>query len=160
METAPNLSGKTILVVEDNLIFQELVLDMLESTGCKVVQAFTAEDGLRMIQQSRPHLILMDLSLPGMDGLQATRELKKQPLTQRIPVVAFTARNDAGEEARCRAAGCAGFLTKPINDKAFWGMVTSCLNSAAGGQTPGMGTRSPGIGGTGSVRGGAGFGKP
>lgn len=128
VEKAPNLTGKTILVVENDLGSQELLLDMLESAGCRVLQAFTAEDGLRMTGQARPHLILMALSLPGMDGLQAVRELKKQPQIQRTPVVSLTTHNYAGEEARCRAAGCAGILTKPVNDKKLWGMVASCLS--------------------------------
>ncbi len=103
-----------VLVVEDNEVNLELTVALLEQLGCAVVTAAAADEGLRRAAAERPDLILMDVQLPGLTGYDATRALKADPHTAGIPVVALTAHAMQGEEARARAAGCAGYLTKPV----------------------------------------------
>jgi CheY-like chemotaxis protein len=109
----------TILIVEDNPANLELVTDLLEAGGFSVRQARDASEGLQLARETLPDLILMDLSLPGRDGLSATRELKSDPVTQHIPVVALTAHAMLGDECVAREAGCNGYLTKPIDTRRF-----------------------------------------
>ncbi|MCD2341214.1 response regulator [Ideonella azotifigens] len=90
----------------------------------------TAADGAQAIQKAasfRPDLILMDIQMPGKDGLEVTRELKADPATRHICIVAFTAFAMQGDEARMRAAGCDGYLSKPIDVKQFGSQVLACL---------------------------------
>ena len=108
-----------VLVIEDNELNLELIADLLESQGFSVFQARTAEEGLHLAQQTLPDLILMDLSLPGMDGLAATRTLKENPVTRRLPVIALTAHAMQGDERIALSAGCDGYLTKPIDTRTF-----------------------------------------
>src|SRR5258707_12054716 len=103
-----------VLIIEDNQLNLELITDLLEAKGFSILQARNAEDGLRLARQKLPDLILMDISLPGMDGLAATRTLKADPATCRLPVIALTAHAMRGDEAVALAAGCDGYLTKPI----------------------------------------------
>ena len=117
------MSQKRILVVEDNPVNMELVVDLLEASGFLTVQADNAEDGIRMAQGERPDLILMDVALPGMDGLTATAILRQQPLTAHIPIVALTAHAMRGDEEKALAVGCIGYITKPINTRSFTRMV-------------------------------------
>ena len=104
-----------IVIIEDNPMNRELVVDVLEAAGCQVFQAASAEEGIRLVRQLLPSLVLMDLSLPGMDGLAATRVLKEDPLTSVIPVLAVTALAMRGDEERIRAAGCNGYIAKPLD---------------------------------------------
>jgi CheY-like chemotaxis protein len=108
-----------VLVVEDNPVNMELVAALLENEDCRVISAETADVSLRLAAAERPDLILMDIQLPGMSGHDATRRLKADPATARIPVVALTAHAMLGEEARAREAGFDAFLTKPIDTHAF-----------------------------------------
>ena len=110
---------KSILVIEDNPINMELVVDVLEAAGYFVLQAVNAEEGLRLAEAKLPALILLDISLPGMDGLAATRALKGNPATAHIPLVALTAHVMQGDRERVREAGCDGYLMKPIDVAAF-----------------------------------------
>jgi CheY-like chemotaxis protein len=111
-------SPHRVLVVEDNLLNLELVTDLLEAAGYVVWSARTAEEGLQRAQHL-PDLILMDLSLPGMDGLAAIRALRTGPLTTDLPIIALTAHAMKGDEEVARAAGCDGYLTKPIDTRTF-----------------------------------------
>lgn len=97
----------------------ELVTDLLEANQFSVVPARTAEEGLRLARELLPDLILMDLSLPGMDGLAATRAIKADPVTCQVPVVALTAHVMRGDEAAALKAGCDGYLSKPIDTRTF-----------------------------------------
>ncbi len=108
-----------VLVVEDNPVNLELVAALLETEGCGVISAETADVSLRLAATERPDLILMDIQLPGMSGHDATRRLKADPSTAGIPVVALTAHAMRGEEARAREAGFDAFLTKPIDTQVF-----------------------------------------
>jgi two-component system, cell cycle response regulator DivK len=113
------MAGEKILVVEDNPVNMELTADILGAAGYTVLQAENAERGIALARTERPALILMDVRLPGMDGLSATEILKAEPETRAIPVVALTAHAMKGDEAKALAAGCEGYITKPIDTRAL-----------------------------------------
>lgn len=119
-----------ILVVEDNPVNLELVRDILEAHGHEVLEASNATDGLALLSGELPDLILMDIQLPGMDGLTATRQIKADARLQGIPVVALTAHAMKGDEERALAAGCDGYVSKPIDTRAFPQMVAGFLVSS------------------------------
>jgi two-component system cell cycle response regulator DivK len=120
----------TILVVEDNATNMELSTFLLESAGHTVVPATSAEIGLALALERRPDLILMDIQLPGMDGLQATALLKRNEATRGIPVIALTALAMRGDEERIRAAGCDGYVAKPLAYKDFLAVIREHLANA------------------------------
>jgi two-component system cell cycle response regulator DivK len=120
----------TVLVVEDNPANMKLTTFLLESAGHTVLAASDAEAGLTLARERRPALILMDIQLPGMDGLQATALLKQDPGTRDIPVIALTALAMKGDEERIRAAGCDGYVAKPIVYKEFLATVADRLPRA------------------------------
>ena len=126
------MTGNTILIIEDNLLNLELAAELLESHGFVVASALTAEEGLRCARALQPDLVLMDFSLPGMDGLSATRNLKADPATRHLIVVGLTANAMKGDEQTALAAGCDGYLTKPIDTHSFIGAVTKFIASANG----------------------------
>ncbi len=103
-----------ILTVEDHEDNRRIVRDLLTSVGYEVIEAVTGEDGVRLAETERPDLILMDIQLPGMDGLEATAMLKRDHSTGTIPVIALTALAMKGDEERIRAAGCDGYIAKPM----------------------------------------------
>jgi len=116
-----------ILVVEDNPDNMTLVVFLLESAGHTVLSAVDAEAGLTLARDALPHLILMDIQLPGMDGLEATALLKRDAATRAIPVIALTALAMKGDEARLRAAGCDGYIAKPMGIQGFLATVAAQL---------------------------------
>ncbi len=117
----------TVLIVEDNPANMKLASFILESAGHTVLGADDAEAGLRMARELHPDLVLMDIQLPGMDGLQAIALLKAEPSTSTIPVIALTALAMKGDEARIRAAGCDGYLAKPIRYQELLATVAGAL---------------------------------
>ena len=117
----------TILVIEDNATNMTLSSFLLETAGHVVVPATSAEIGLALARESPPDLILMDIHLPGMDGLQATALLKADAATRAIPVIALTALAMKGDEERILAAGCDGYIAKPIDYKDFLSAVKESL---------------------------------
>lgn len=119
-----------ILIIEDNELNLELASDLLEIKGFVVLQARSAEAGLRLAHQTAVDLILMDLSLPGMDGLAATREMKQDPVTRHLPILALTAHAMRGDAEIIAQAGCDGYLTKPIDTREFGNQVLAFLTSA------------------------------
>ena len=121
------MAPQKILIIEDNLLNLELATDLLEGGGFVVYSAQTAEDGLRIAREVLPDLVLMDISLPGMDGLCATKELKANPVTSHLTVVGLTAHAMKGDEELALKAGCDGYLTKPINTRTFIATVTRLL---------------------------------
>jgi two-component system cell cycle response regulator DivK len=123
-----------VLVVEDNPVNLELVAALLESEGCGVILAETADVSLRLAATERPDLIVMDIQLPGISGYEATRRLKADPATAGIPVVALTAHAMRGEETRAREAGFDAFLTKPIDTLAFRETLRRFLGDVRGNQ--------------------------
>jgi two-component system, cell cycle response regulator DivK len=120
----------TILVVEDNATNMTLSTFLLESAGHTVVAATSAELGLTLALECRPDLILMDIQLPGMDGLEATALLKRNETTRGIPVIALTALAMKGDEERIRAAGCDGYIAKPLAYKDFLVVIREHLAKA------------------------------
>lgn len=112
-----------VLVVEDNPANMTLATFLLQSAGHTVITAANAEIGLMLARAEQPDLILMDIQLPGMDGLEATRLLKADAATRAIPVVALTALAMKGDEERIRAAGCDGYIAKPMRYKDFLATV-------------------------------------
>ena len=104
-----------ILIVEDNTMNRDMLSRRLVRRGYCVVEAADGHEGLRMARLESPDLVLMDLSLPGMDGWQATRRLKQDPETRRLPVIALTAHAMPGDEERAKAAGCDEYDMKPID---------------------------------------------
>lgn len=120
-----------VLLVEDNLLNLELATDLLEACGIEVISANTGEIAVKLAHEQMPDLILMDLSLPGMDGLQATAALKANPQTRLIPVVAVTAHAMKGDEQKALDAGCEGYITKPIDTRMFPTLVAQYLQRAA-----------------------------
>ena len=119
-----------VLVVEDNPANMTLAVFLLESAGHTVIRATNAEVGLTLARAEHPHLILMDIQLPGMDGLAATALLKQDPATRAIPVIALTALAMKGDEARIRAAGCDGYIAKPLAYQEFLATISSQLDVA------------------------------
>lgn len=119
----------SILIIEDNADNMALTVLLLQSVGYTVLSATDAEVGLTIAQNERPDLILMDIHLPGMDGLEATALLKQDEATRRIPVLALTALAMKGDEERIRAAGCDGYIAKPIRIHEFLATVAAQLGT-------------------------------
>ncbi len=120
-----------ILVIEDNPANMTLATFLLQSANHTVLAAIDAESGLTMARAERPDLILMDIQLPGMDGLAATKILKEDPATRAIPVIALTALAMKGDEQRIRAAGCDGYIAKPMRYKEFLDTIAAQLAARA-----------------------------
>ena len=113
------MEPKTILVIEDNQLNMKLVKTLLQIEKHQVLEAMTAENGLEIAKERLPDLILMDIQLPGMNGLEATRILKEDPELKTIPVVALTSFAMQGDEEKAISAGCEGYITKPIDTREF-----------------------------------------
>ena len=121
------MPGELILVVEDNDNNRMLVRDVLRASGYRVVEAENAEDGLRMAAEQRPALILMDIQLPGMNGMDALQRLRADPITRAIPVIAVTASAMTQDRRQILAAGFDGYQPKPISVKGFLQAVREML---------------------------------
>ena len=121
------MAGERILVIEDNPLNLELVRTLLEKLGYVVIDSGTAEEGIERAKLEQPKLILMDINLPGTDGLTATTLLKAEPATRHIPIVALTAHAMKGDDERMQTAGCDGYMTKPIDTRSFPALVARFL---------------------------------
>jgi two-component system cell cycle response regulator DivK len=117
----------TILIVEDNEKNMKLARDVLQSRGYATLEAVTGEDGVRVAIERKPDLILMDIQLPGINGIEALRQVRADPACEHIPVVAFTASVMQGDRSQIAAAGFDGFIGKPINLKEFTETVKQIL---------------------------------
>ena len=113
------MEKKTILVIEDNELNMKLMRSLLKIGNYEMLEAVDAETGIKLVKQHIPDLILMDIQLPGMDGLRATRIIKEDTDVKHIPVVAVTSYAMQGDDVKATEAGCAGYITKPINTKEF-----------------------------------------
>jgi CheY-like chemotaxis protein len=120
-----------ILVVDDNPTNLKLACDVLEWSGYEVVSAEDAERALKVIAETPPELILMDIGLPGMDGLSLTRKLKMGEATKHIRVLALTAFAMKGDEQKALDAGCDGYIAKPIDTRVLPARVAQCLREEA-----------------------------
>jgi CheY-like chemotaxis protein len=123
---------KRLLVVEDDPTIMSLIVILLEREGYGVIQATSAEEGISLAAEQAPNLILMDVALPGMDGLEATRVLKSRDATSRIPVIALTAQAMKQDADRAALAGCDGFIVKPLSTRDFLGQVARFLGDGKG----------------------------
>ncbi len=121
------MAGERVLLVEDNVLNMELARELLLAAGFVVLEAGSAEQGLELARSLLPDVILMDIRLPGMDGITAVRQLKAEPATASIPVVALSAQAMRSDLAAAQAAGCTGFITKPIATRSFATEVTGFL---------------------------------
>ncbi|HWH77571.1 MAG TPA: response regulator [Candidatus Binatus sp.] len=118
----------TILIVDDNPVNMKLIRVLLSGEGYLVRTATDAREALQVLNECRPSLILMDIQLPGMDGLELTRRLKADPLTRDIRIVGLTAYAMKGDEARILAAGCDGYIPKPIDTRNLSNLIRGFLN--------------------------------
>ncbi len=124
------MSRDLVLVVEDNEANQLLVTAVLELDGFEVRVAGSAVEAREQLKGGRPSVILMDVQLPGEDGLSLTRELKNDPATASIPVVALTAHAMSGDRALAIRAGCSGYIAKPIDTRTFGAEVRRFMNGS------------------------------
>ena len=118
----------SILIVDDNLINLKLIRTVLSLEGYSVISAMDGEEALAVLSTCRPKLILMDMQLPGIDGLELTRRIKADPALKDITIIAVTAYAMKGDEEKVRAAGCDGYVTKPINTRTLPKMVATLLS--------------------------------
>jgi CheY-like chemotaxis protein len=123
------MNNVTILVVDDNSTNRKLVSDVLGFEGYRILQAGDAESAQDLIRSTPPDLILMDIALPGMDGLTLTRLLKADETTRHIVIVALTAFAMKGDDAKARDAGCDGYVTKPIDTRTLPNAVAAYLDA-------------------------------
>ena len=126
-------AGARILIVEDNPANMKLLSFVLGSRGYDVRTAVDAREALEVLQDFAPQLILMDVQLPGMDGLELTRRLKADPKTREIVVVAVSAYAMKGDEQKARDAGCDGYVTKPIDTRRLPDTIEAYLNARTSG---------------------------
>ena len=113
------MANDKILVIEDNQMNMMLIRDLLQLEGWQVIEAIDAEEGIQVAREQLPALILMDIHLPGMDGLSATRIINADPQLKNIPVVALSSYAMQGDMDKAKQAGCAGYITKPIDTRNF-----------------------------------------
>jgi CheY-like chemotaxis protein len=118
---------KTILVIEDNKLNMKLVNGLIKIGKYRMLEAIDAESGIQLIREQRPDLVLMDIQLPGMDGLSATKIIREDPDLKDIPIVALTSFAMQGDEEKALAAGCTGYITKPIDTRNFLETVSQYL---------------------------------
>jgi len=126
------MANELILIVEDNEKNRKLARDVLTHQGYRVVEAESAEDGLALVARERPRLILMDIHLPGIDGIEALRRLRADAATRTIPVIAVTASAMTHDRQKILAAGFDGYQSKPISVRPFLAAVREALDRAAG----------------------------
>jgi two-component system cell cycle response regulator DivK len=119
--------AKTVLIVEDNELNMKLFHDLLEANGYRTIQTRSGNEALRLAREHRPDLILMDIQLPEVSGLEVTKWLKDDEDLKSIPVVAVTAFAMKGDEERIRAGGCEAYISKPISVAKFIDTVRSLL---------------------------------
>jgi CheY-like chemotaxis protein len=124
------MSHATILIIEDNPMNMELASDLLLDEGFDVIGAEDAVKGIEMAKADHPDLILMDLQLPGLDGIQATHLLKEEASTRDIPVIALTAHAMSNHSAMAKEAGCIAFISKPIDVMQFPDQISELLEEA------------------------------
>jgi two-component system, cell cycle response regulator DivK len=127
-----NMAGEPILIVDDNSTNMKLVRILLAGEGYDVRTAADAEEALNVLKEFYPRLILMDVQLPGIDGLELTRRLKSDPATQDITILGLTAYAMKGDKERIIAAGCDGYVPKPIDTRTLPELVAGYLQPMEG----------------------------
>ena len=119
---------KTVLIVEDNDLNMKLFHDLLEANGYAALQSKTGKEALEIVKNQLPDLVLMDIQLPDVSGLEVTRQIKEDEKTKDIPVIAITAFAMKGDEEKIRQGGCEAYMSKPISVPKFLKMVRSFLD--------------------------------
>ena len=120
-----------ILIVEDQEDNRMIMRDVLSSAGYDLIEAVNGEDGVKLAHSERPDLILMDIQLPIIDGYEATRRIKGSAKLKSIPIIAVTSYALSGDQAKARAAGCDGFVSKPFSPRELLARVREYLPDAA-----------------------------
>jgi len=118
---------KRILVVEDNETNMYLIRFILRKSGHQVIEAGTGEEGVELALKEKPDLVIMDLQLPGIDGLEATRRIRNSEANEEIPIIALTSHAMAGDKEKALKAGCTGYIEKPINPETFMAEIEKYL---------------------------------
>jgi two-component system cell cycle response regulator DivK len=121
------MANELILIVEDNAQNLKLARDLLQVHGYRTIEAETGEDGVALAGERTPDLVVMDIHLPGISGIEALVELRAKPATRAVPVIAFTASVMPQDRSDIIAAGFDAFVSKPINIEAFLGAITAAL---------------------------------
>ena len=121
------MSGKTILYVEDNEMNRQIVRDLLKRTTYKLIEAFDGEAGVAMALEHRPDLILMDIQLPKISGMEATRRLRGDPATANTPIVTITSFALSGDEQKAKEAGATAYLAKPYSPRDLMALIRRIL---------------------------------
>ena len=129
------MAGKRILVIEDHEENRRLLRDLLTSFGYELIEAVTGEEGVIAAENERPNLILMDIQLPGIDGYETTRRIKANPALNRIPVIAVTSYALSGDDIKAFAAGCDGYVSKPLDTRTLPALIASYLRESKGSET-------------------------
>ena len=119
--------SKRILVVEDHEENRRIMRDLLTSAGYEMIEAVTGEDGVALAERERQDLILMDIQLPGLDGYEATRQIKANPALRSIPIIAVTSYALSGDDVKAREAGCDAYVTKPFSPRALLAKIHEYL---------------------------------
>ena len=122
------MGNKRILVIEDNELNMKLVRELLALGKHTILEATNAETGIQMAHEHHPDLILMDIQLPGMDGLEASKIISNDGDLKDIPIVALTSYAMQGDEEKAKHSGCAGYITKPIDTRCFLSVISEFLD--------------------------------
>ena len=130
------MATPTILIVEDSPDISDLLADAFRFDGFEILQAYDAVQGLQLASEHRPDLILMDIQLPDLDGLSVARTLKSDPATKHIPIVAMTAYDIVGDQARAMSKTCVGYTQKPIRPRELINLASAVLKLPALPQSP------------------------
>ena len=125
------MQNKVVLVIEDNLLNMKLIKSLLQLGDFEIREAADAESGIKLAKKIKPDLILMDIQLPGMDGLSATRIIRDDPSLKEVPIVAVTSYAMHGDEQKAKSAGCSGYIAKPINTRSFMDTINDYMISAS-----------------------------
>lgn len=125
------MQRKIVLVVEDNELNMKLIRSLLQLGDFDILEAQDAERAIELVKKIKPDLILMDIQLPGMDGLNATRIIRNDPSLKNIPIVAITSYAMHGDEQKAKSAGCTGYIAKPIDTRSFLDNINEYMISAS-----------------------------
>jgi two-component system, cell cycle response regulator DivK len=121
------MSSKTILYVEDNELNRRIVRDLLKRTSYRLLEAPDGETSLDIVRRERPDLILMDIQLPRLSGIEVTRTLRSEPITANTPIIAITSFALSGDEQRAKEAGATAYMTKPYSPRDLLALIRSLL---------------------------------